>query len=396
MGFKIKAPYKKDPTPVYEVPFDNPNLIAKANKNGTIIVNKEHAKNGPLMKEAMAHEKHHLKDMMKGDLDYDSESVTYKGKKYDRNKFNEGNSNLPWEAPAYKAGKEGKEPDLTPNPKKLNGPPSMKDDSPASFKKMGNKWNQQEADQNSVKANENFGMPMKRWGGPSAIGGTDEEKKKASTKVETVDPEKEKSLKQKAQDEANANLAKMDYKKEVLPDGRIRYYKEATGDATETSSTPGKGSGVIGIGYAEAYKNADKEKYPTFEDFKAAAIAYNEKNKPKQEYTTTETATASDEYFEKEPDTPGTPPPGTPPPSDPPPSDPPPPPRKGSKRKKTRSKKLKQNLETTKDTKVCRVDDKRKFCLADMFDDKKGDSRRKVMRKARRQRRKFRKKGGRY
>jgi len=392
-GFKMgDAPYKKDVTPVYQVPFNSPDLVAKANKNGTIIVNKDKATNHELMDEAISHEKQHIKDMQEGKLDYDADSVTYKGKKYSRDSFNEGNENLPWEKPAYEAGRKRKKFDLRLNKNKLDGKVSMKENSSAfNFKKMGNSWNQQDSDVNSVKADENFGMPMKRWGGPSVVGGGEDEKKKAGDKTSETDPEKEKSLKQKAQDEANANLAKMDYKKEVLPDGRIRYYKEATGDATETSSTPGKGSGVIGIGYAEAYKNADKEKYPTFEDFKAAAIAYNEKNKPKQEYTTTETATASDEYFEKEPDTPGTPPPGTPPPSDPPP-----PPRKGSKRKKTRNKKLKQNLETTKDTKVCRVDDKRKFCLADMFDDKKGDSRRKVKRKARRQRRRLRRRGGRY
>ena len=38
MGFKMKPPYKLDPTPVYEVPFDNPDLVAKANKNGTTAI----------------------------------------------------------------------------------------------------------------------------------------------------------------------------------------------------------------------------------------------------------------------------------------------------------------------------------------------------------------------
>ena len=83
----MKPTYKKDNTPVYEVPFDNPNLVAKANKNGTIIVNKDLATDEKTMKEAMAHEKVHLKDMANGDLDYDAESVTYKGKKYSRADF---------------------------------------------------------------------------------------------------------------------------------------------------------------------------------------------------------------------------------------------------------------------------------------------------------------------
>ena len=368
MGFKIKAPYKKDPTPVYEVPFDNPNLIAKANKNGTIIVNKEHAKNGPLMKEAMAHEKHHLKDMMKGDLDYDSESVTYKGKKYDRDKFNEGNPNLPWEKPAYAKGKSGKETDLTPNPKKLDGPPSMKDDSPASFKKMGNKWNQQEADQNSVKANENFGMPMKRWGGPSALGGTEEEKKKASTKVETVDPV----------------VTTREHVTDINPD---------TGMKRLTITTSESGGGKS---YEEAYKNADKTKYPTLGDFIEAAEAYNKKTKKVMEQIPIRPAVL--DFPPPEPRDIETPP-------DTPPDTPDTPDGGGSskkikfknKSKKGKGKKLKQKLETTRDTGECRVDDKREFCLADMF--KGGDKqtrRRKAKRKARRQQRKYRRKGGRY
>ena len=182
----MKSPYKKDVTPVYEVPFDNPDLVAKANDNGTIIVNKDMATDGPLMKEAIAHEKFHLNDMKNNKLGYDDKSVYYDGKVYNRGSFNEGNDKLAWEAPAYKHGKSGKDIDLTPNPKKLDGKPSMKEDSdspynsPLTFKKMGNNWNRQSKDHDKVSMNEQFGAAMKkRWSGPSAIGGEEEEVKKA-------------------------------------------------------------------------------------------------------------------------------------------------------------------------------------------------------------------------
>jgi len=175
MAFKMKPPYKKDNTPIYEVPFDNPNLVAKANKNGTIIVNKDLATCEDTMKEAMAHEKVHLKDMANGDLDYDAESVTYKGKKYDRGSFDEGDETLPWEAHAYKTGRSGKEVDVTPKKEKLTGPPAMKGD-------MGKSHEPREQDHDTVSMNEKFGTAMvKNWHGPSArdfSGATDEEASK--------------------------------------------------------------------------------------------------------------------------------------------------------------------------------------------------------------------------
>ena len=53
-------------------------------------------------------EKQHLKDMQDGKLDYDNLSVTFKGKRYDRDSFDEGNENLPWEKRAYAAGRSRK------------------------------------------------------------------------------------------------------------------------------------------------------------------------------------------------------------------------------------------------------------------------------------------------
>jgi hypothetical protein len=76
-------------------------VIAEANRDGSIYVDKDVKKNSPLEKEAIAHEKVHLDQMQRGDLDYDDNSVYWKGKKYSRQKMNEGSKQLPWEKEAY-------------------------------------------------------------------------------------------------------------------------------------------------------------------------------------------------------------------------------------------------------------------------------------------------------
>jgi len=48
------------------------------------------------------HEKVHIEQMKRGDLNYDDDYVYWKGKKYSRSKMNEGAHDLPWEAEAYK------------------------------------------------------------------------------------------------------------------------------------------------------------------------------------------------------------------------------------------------------------------------------------------------------
>ncbi len=222
----MKPPFKKDVTPVYEVPFDNPDLVAKANKNGTIIVNKDKVWNKPLMKEAVAHEKHHIKDMMKGDLDYDGEAVYFKGKKYDRGSFNEANENLPWEKEAYKAGREGREEDLTPNKVKLdlkvdiNGRGGYK--SPISFKKMGNKWAGQDKDSETVSMNEDFGMGMY---GPGKYEGTSG----GESHPEETEEEKKKRLEKEAKDRSKKNEKLISENKEELEDGSTRVTRKFKG-----------------------------------------------------------------------------------------------------------------------------------------------------------------------
>ena len=334
--FKMQSPIKLDPVPRYDVPFmpdnveDNSGLVAKANKNGTMIVNKNIPKNSKLYKQAKSHEDHHLKDMMAGRLDYDSNAVYHnldgKGvKKVDRAKFDESNKNLPWEKQAYKAGVAMEDKDMRPNPNKLDGPPNMMEkDTPLSYYKIGTKP-RKESDMDSVSMNERFGNAMVKKFGPAKTGCAISQyggPAKINLGPDT-DPsgegEDEKTLKQKAQQAANEKLAQMEYQSEVLDDGRIRYFKSAEGDATETITNPGDSdddskpsSGTVR--FEDAYKNADKEKYPTLEEFTIAAKEYNEKKKKPTSSTKRETATASDEYFEKTPSPPIiTPPTITPP-----------------------------------------------------------------------------------
>ena len=169
--FKLKPPYAIDPVSRHEVPFEMDNvqdesgLVAKANKNGTMIVNKNIPLNSKLRKEAESHEDHHLRDMMDGKLDYDDNSVYHKlnGKveKVDREDFNESDKSLPWEKEAYAAGNRLEEKDMRPKPNKLSGPPSMIDETPLAFQKIGSRHNfGRKSDVNKVSANENFGPAM--------------------------------------------------------------------------------------------------------------------------------------------------------------------------------------------------------------------------------------------
>ena len=75
-------------------------VMGQANKNGSIILNKNLS---PLEQEdVIKHEKVHLNQMERGDLDYDDDNVYWKGKKIPRSTMDEGNKNLPWEREAYK------------------------------------------------------------------------------------------------------------------------------------------------------------------------------------------------------------------------------------------------------------------------------------------------------
>jgi len=99
MAFKITPPYSMDNTPIYSVNMED-GVMGKANKNGTIILNKD--LDVSQCDKVIAHEKVHIDQMKRGDLDYDDKYVYWKGKKYSRAQMKEGAKNLPWEAEAYR------------------------------------------------------------------------------------------------------------------------------------------------------------------------------------------------------------------------------------------------------------------------------------------------------
>jgi len=99
MAFKITPPYSMDNTPIYNVSMED-GVMGKANNNGSIILNKD--LDPSQCEKVIAHEKIHLEQMKRGDLDYDDKYVYWKGKKYSRAQMKEGAKNLPWEAEAYR------------------------------------------------------------------------------------------------------------------------------------------------------------------------------------------------------------------------------------------------------------------------------------------------------
>jgi hypothetical protein len=99
MAFKITPPYSMDNTPIYSVNMED-GVMGKANNNGTIILNKD--LDPGQCEKVIAHEKIHLEQMKRGDLNYDDKYVYWKGKKYSRAQMQEGAKNLPWEAEAYR------------------------------------------------------------------------------------------------------------------------------------------------------------------------------------------------------------------------------------------------------------------------------------------------------
>ena len=76
-------------------------VIAEANNDGTIYLDKDVKDGSPLAKEAIAHEMVHMDQMARGDLNYNDDKVFWKGKQYDRDDMNEGSKQLPWEKEAY-------------------------------------------------------------------------------------------------------------------------------------------------------------------------------------------------------------------------------------------------------------------------------------------------------
>jgi hypothetical protein len=101
MSFKMKmGKLSMDNTPIYQID-EEQGVMGRANKNGSITLNKNLS---PLEQEdVIKHEKVHLDQMKRGDLNYDDKYVYWKGKRMPRSKMDEGAKNLPWEKEAYKA-----------------------------------------------------------------------------------------------------------------------------------------------------------------------------------------------------------------------------------------------------------------------------------------------------
>jgi|TARA_A100001011_G_scaffold368699_1_gene423268 hypothetical protein len=98
-NFKINAPFQKEGTPIYSTDLEE-GVLGKANNNGTILVS-DKITDPEERRSVIEHEKIHIDQMKRGDLDYDDENVYWKGKKYSRDEMKEGAEDLPWEAEAY-------------------------------------------------------------------------------------------------------------------------------------------------------------------------------------------------------------------------------------------------------------------------------------------------------
>ena len=98
-NFKINAPFKQEDTPIYSTDLEE-GVLGKANNNGTILVS-DKITDPEERQSVIEHEKIHIDQMKRGDLDYDDENVYWKGKKYSRDEMKEGAEDLPWEAEAY-------------------------------------------------------------------------------------------------------------------------------------------------------------------------------------------------------------------------------------------------------------------------------------------------------
>ena len=100
MANPITNKVKTGQIPVIKKDLDS-GVIAEANNDGTIYLDKSVKNDSPLAKEAIAHEMVHMDQMARGDLNYNDDKVFWKGKEYDRDDMNEGSKKLPWEKEAY-------------------------------------------------------------------------------------------------------------------------------------------------------------------------------------------------------------------------------------------------------------------------------------------------------
>jgi hypothetical protein len=118
MAKPITNKVKMGQTPVIKKDLEG-GVLGEANNDGTIFVDKSVKEGSPMYKEVVAHEMKHLDQMKSGQLSYDDNTVTYKGKKFLRKNGKildpntgkghpEGSMKFPWEKEADKAGKKAR------------------------------------------------------------------------------------------------------------------------------------------------------------------------------------------------------------------------------------------------------------------------------------------------
>ena len=108
MSFKMKRPTFSGEGKIIKKQLAK-NVVAEANRDGTIFLDKDIDINSPKAKKAIEHEKIHMDQMSRGDLDYDDKNVYWKGETFPRGKMKEGDKKLPWEQEAWEANKKFKQ-----------------------------------------------------------------------------------------------------------------------------------------------------------------------------------------------------------------------------------------------------------------------------------------------
>jgi len=221
MSFKLNgAPYNKDNMNIAVYRKDlKDGSAGKSNHTGIIVDTNVDKKTEEAV---IAHETVHQHQQRNGELDYDEKNFYWKGKTYPRENLNEHNENLPWEKEAY-AKSNGI----------LNG---KQEDMKERFQLKGYRGNNK---------------PFKTMSDRGLIGPSMEDSDPPIVSGPVV-------------------KTKPVHTQDVNPDTGM---KRLTIESNEIG-------GGTGVGYEEAYKNADKNKYPTFPDFKKAAESYN---KPKKQ-----------------------------------------------------------------------------------------------------------------
>jgi hypothetical protein len=96
MAFKLRSPYEIDNTPIYQQDMGD-DVLGMATNKGSILINKNVSPAVLKKNKTISHEKVHLDQMNRGDLDYNDSHVFWKGKKYPRATMKEGSKKLPWE-----------------------------------------------------------------------------------------------------------------------------------------------------------------------------------------------------------------------------------------------------------------------------------------------------------